>query len=371
MKDKKIGIITFHDANNYGAVLQAVATVFIFGKKDGYEAHILDYYNPTISDQLDKVRFGRGGRNFLRLGKDVIRIFNRMKVVKRYKKFIKENCNLTSKCKSKEDLSEAVRGYSYLVSGSDQIWNPECQDESYVLNSVYFLDFGDEETKRISYATSFGDYDFNEREIREIKIYLDKFEDISIREESSSRILSNKINRNISVVLDPTLLMSKMEWDRISSPVLGLEKEFVLIYLLNRNSLNKSAVEKIKKENGGKSIVVIDQSISKAYKGTHQIRDAGPAEFIWLFSNAQFIVTDSFHGCCFSINFDKRFMAVKPPKRINRITDLLSAVGLEDRFIGSIDDLDGFSMEQNVIEAREKLEKLKLSSLEFIDKNII
>src|SRR5690606_28361698 len=204
-------------------------------------------------------------------------------------------------------------------TGSDQVWNPECQNEGRTLDEFYFWEGAKNKNKRIiSYAASFGDYRFNAAEELHLVKYLRGYSAISIRERTSSAYIAKLIGREVTTVLDPTLVVNAEDWLEIARPVPSLaNRKFSVVYQMNRNKINRAAVDFLRSKQRTGTIVVIDQSITAFHPNTLQLRDVGPAEFIWLMANASHIVSDSFHGCCFALNFNKPLIAVAPPRRAN------------------------------------------------------
>lgn len=364
----KIALITIHNTNNYGAILQTFALQAVLSRYG--EVEIVDYDNRHISRSFDLIRLKLSFHGVLGAGKDIFRLFPRLRVINRFRDFINENIKLTKTC-SASDLKEGKIGFfDCYVAGSDQIWNPACVNPNGILDPIYFLDFAPEGVRKISYASSMGAYIFSDQEKNKLKKYLQRFSAISVRERGAQLLLQEVLDREVDHVLDPTLLLSKDEWLKN----LGLtsqrnNEKYILLYTVPKAPLIKKVVEFFSRKTGLK-VVAIDQGLSAGARVDEHIRDAGPLDFIRLFSAAEFVITDSFHGVCFSLNFGKPFVAVSPGKYANRIESLLSLVGLEDRLVKSEAEMSGCSININFSVANEKLLAARCASLAVLSKSL-
>lgn len=326
-----IGIITIHNVSNYGAVLQAYALKETIKTK--YCCHIIDFDNRHVSKSLDYIRLGTNVHSCLGTAKDIFRIVPRMRVIPKFKSFINNYLDIIDFKSCKLDTLDV------LVSGSDQIWNPACVTSEKEFIPEYFLSFGNDKQKRISYASSCGSYSYSKEENKKLKSYLSKYEALSTRELKTSNYLSELTGRDVKHVLDPTLLLNKDEWlSRIPDNKLRTEN-YILLYVIKKTPLLKLTISKLKQKLGMK-VILVEQGLYFDSIVDEHIRDAGPEDFISLFNNAKFIVTDSFHGTTFSLIFNKPFFSVSPGANVNRISSLLEVVGLESRIIYNVEALD-------------------------------
>ncbi len=324
----KIALLTIHSANNYGAVLQTFATLKALSKYG--EVSVLDYQDPHTSKSMSLIRFGTKPRDVLRMGKDIFRLIPRYKVIKKFRNFSNENFNLTIPLRTDNDFNKLENEFDVFVSGSDQIWNPKIVTEKGITNTRYYLDFVTKK-KKISYASSLGSHTYSEAEAEQLVPLLNSYDSLAVREENSAIYLPELLQRNVSHVLDPTLLHTKKEWLDFFDIDTNLDKEsYILVYALKKDKLLKKVVEQVKQKLDIK-VITIDQDPFTNFKCEQHIRDASPEEFIDLFSKASFIVTNSFHGTCFSVNFNIPFIVTTPQSSINRIESLLKAVDLDGR----------------------------------------
>lgn len=361
----RIGIVTTHNTNNYGAVLQTYALQEVVSRYG--DVKIINYDNRHISNSFDLIRFKPSIHGLLGMGKDICRLLPRRRVINKFMEFINEKLKLTRVCSSEELLKGKAGVFDCYVAGSDQIWNPACVSGNGCLDPVYFLDFSPVGAKKVSYASSLGSYTFSDQEKLKLKEYLSDFSVVSVREQGAQSLLQEVLGRKVNHVLDPTLLLSKEEWLKsLNFPAQVLPKEkYILLYTVPKVPLVRSVVEYLSKRIGLR-VVTIDQGLSAGAHVDEHIRDAGPLDFIRLFSEAEFVITDSFHGVCFSLNFGKPFVAVSPGKYANRIESLLSLVGLENRLVKSMADLARFRTDIDFEEAHENLLIARRASLDVL-----
>lgn len=321
----KIGLLTYHNSNNYGAVLQATALKSVLTRFG--DVTTLDYQNCNISTQLNLIRFSPNLRGVKRSFHDVSRLIYRYNAISNFKEFINRHLNVSTVVMQVNQKSLDRFNFEACVAGSDQIWNPECQSHPTSLDPSYF--FKDvRNIPKFSYASSIGDYRFTPEEKTVVAECLSDFKRISVRESDAAKYLSIIANREVLVVPDPTILLTPKEWYDFERPIVEQDGEFILVYSIHKNILFTPALKKIK-DKLNLPIKVIDQSTLKRFRNSNQLRHIGPQHFLSLFRNAKHVVTDSFHGVCFSNIFEKNHTIVLPPKRANRITSLLSILELE------------------------------------------
>lgn len=337
----KIGIITILKVNNYGAELQAYATQKVL-QLIGYDAEIIDYLfykNPRhkktrMSAPTAKMTFRKHlqERLFPIIAHWKSRHFREAQNVRtaKFEQFHNENTKMSVCYDTLEKLKSAKLDYDILMTGSDQVWNPGI----YSSLAPYFLRFGDERIKRVAYASSFG----VESVPKNIKPYykesLQRYSAIGVREDKAVDLVKTLSGMDATLVLDPTLLLDREQWLTVAKPMIGLpDQPYVLIYELSDIPYIKQVAKHIS-ERTGMPIVRICKNASPEDKETEilNIIDAGPAEFLYLFDKAGFIVTNSFHGTAFSINFGKKFYTIIPKGKSNnnRQKSILKLMGCEE-----------------------------------------
>ena len=364
MREIKIALITIHDANNYGAALQTYATHFYLSNYG--VVSVLNYKNHLFEEKSRLIRFQLNIHGFKMMLHDIARLLPRYRALKRFKNFQNSFFNLTRPL-TKKDLDIVGNDFDVYVCGSDQIWNPLITTGSRKFNDVYFLSFVGKEKVKMSYASSMGSYKFDKENIEEIKILLKDFYALSTRESDGISKLEMAVpSKKIHHVLDPTLLLSDEQWKKtLDINNINNYGDYILVYSVPRLQLTSEVAQKVLKKLNLK-IIVLDQMIKPITKGTIHIKDAGPKEFIELFSKATYVITDSFHGTCFSIIFGKPFVAVCNEMNSNRITSLLSELSINERVVYNIDQVDRVPPynSKNVL---DKLDKLKELSGDFVD----
>jgi hypothetical protein len=359
----KIALLTIHNANNYGAILQAYASQKVLSRYG--EVRTIDYDNKYLSHHLDLIRFSFSTHGIKMLAHDLLRLPYRIQVVSKFKKFVKSNLNLTQKLSSEELMKGEAGHFDMYICGSDQIWNPEIVNPDKQIDPIFFLYFAAKGTKKISYASSIGNHHYTDEEKIEVKKLLQDFT-ISTRESDGVKKLSEILpDKKISHVLDPTLLLSKDEWLESLNINPEPKEKYILVYSVPRTELIREAVDFYAKKLNIK-VVAIDQMLFPLTKVNRHIKNAGPKEFIELYANASFVITDSFHGTCFAINFGKPFVSISAGKRSNRIVSLLSLLDLDERLVSKEEELKKISFEIDVKQVLKKLENAKNYSKRFL-----
>ena len=375
----KVGILTILNVNNYGAELQCCA-LYRKLQQLGYDAEVINYLFgihpehvfdgekrtvPIPLKQLIKVKLLPVVQNmFCMFHQKNKRLRN-----KRFDEFHAKYNHLTSTVyPSVKSLYEAKFNYDVLCIGSDQVWN---YMKGYSLEP-FFACFDKNNMKKITYASSIGLSSLSVEAEQVFKKELASFAYISVREQQASEILEKLLNKKSDVVLDPTLSLNEQEWIEVAKYDMCPKEKYLLVYIVTIKPCDYvlSLARHIAKQRNLK-IVRICRDAYPEHSGSdvEEILTAGPSDFVGLFSKAEFVVTNSFHGTVFSINFSKPFYSViKSHHSTNsRLTSILKKLGLEDRIVpvGSqlpmISDID-FSDPSAKLEAERKL------SIEYINK---
>lgn len=354
MKDKKIGIITIHSDLNYGAALQAYA-LNQFLRNEGYKSEIINYIK--IPNHPRKYPFPVNIAYWL---------MNKPRF-NRYRKFLKDSVSKKSWHSAQDLMNGFNEQYDILISGSDQVWNPTCGGLIDKLNPCYYLAFADHNKyKKIAYASSIGSYRFNEDEKVLVKKWLEDYDNLSTREQAGKEHLESFIDKEIKVVLDPTLLLKKKEWLDVANSVNKMEREkYVLVYYIDEIAECVEYARKIADKHGWK--VAMMSNTAKKFTGVDiNIPFCGPAQFLWLFANATYIVTNSFHGTAFAVNFNKDFVSVIKRNSPQRAQTLLNNVGLPERLLTDISQMDNLPNKIDWASVNTKLNNLRSDSKEYL-----
>lgn len=335
--DKNIGIITFHRALNLGAMLQAYALEGTISQK--YNAKIIDYR----SRKIETLYYPRKTclSNFKCLVKYMIspskeRI--KRKKEKNFRDFYCQYIHTTKNSYSESNIKDVNGLFDAVVTGSDQVWNPQITGN----DLHYFLDFVDP-IKRFSYAASFGNTRdiFESDRIESITNLLSSIRRPLLREKNGFEVLKKlKVDSvdNAEQVCDPIFLMSKEEWIR-NLHLTQNEEEYVLLFIVAPETNALQFARKIsKQENCRIKYINSYGRLDECPAGCENYMDAGPKEFLELVLNAKYIVTTSFHGMAFALNFNKEFyyeLDAREFARNDRLLDLANVFSVKDRLICS------------------------------------
>lgn len=373
---KKVGIITFQKSLNYGSALQAWALSQFLIKKN-YDVRIADY-TPINYSQLYGLFFVP--KNIRLLAYDFLHLIWLPFLLRRKKDFInfqRNNLPLSSKPYDYiKGISEFAAEKDIMITGSDQIWNPDAIDFD-----MDFLLEGIHNVKKISYAASLGQSDFCKAKNKDdiINCLLD-YDHISVREHTGAQKLKNLIGdkKKISVVLDPTLLLDKDVYEEITSKR-SHHQPYIFFYSVNFTEDAMKAVTKISRTLNLPVFTLMSALGTRKYlKYQHIIKlsegDAGPSGFLDLIKNAEYVVTDSFHGVAFSIIFEKNFISINRKTNdvlINdeRIMNILKQLHLLDRYV-FLEELEKIDLHIDIDYAaiRGLKEKIRSESIAFLDK---
>lgn len=377
---KKIGIITILKVNNYGAELQAYATQ----KKlqlMGYDAEIIDYLfykNPrhkrtkrsaptakmSMKKYLQELLFPIIANWKARNYRKAQEARNR-----KFELFHTENTKQSECYDTIDKLMAAQLDYDVLMSGSDQVWNPGV----YSCLDPYLLKFGNDKMKRVAYASSFGVSSLPEDVRAYYKEALQNYDAISVREDKAVELVKRVSGCDAQLVLDPTLLLNKEQWLEVAKPVDGVpDIPYILIYELIPVPYVKELAKYLSQKTGMPIVRLCkNAAVEDAEAEIVSVIDAGPSEFITLFDKAGFVVTNSFHGTAFSLNFGKQFYTVIPRGASNnsRQKSILKLFGCENRMI-----VEGSSMpevsEVDITRTMETLDREREKSINYL-KNAI
>ena len=335
---KKILIATFHNAHNYGAVLQAFAlckTISTLDKKNIVK--ILNYKNQNIS---------RGYKLFTPVRKNIFKwiplILNDLKNYninkKRYLEFeyfIHNYLPLTSSYISEEKIKRDPPSADIYITGSDQVWNPNIVGE---LSDIYTLNFGNEKIIRISYAASVGNAQIITKYAATFLKKIKCIDFISVREESARLELENLLYKKVTTVLDPSLLLTKEEWDQeIENISTYTNEKYILAYVVEPNNEYVKIVNEMSKRTGLKII-----HFGKSNPGYKNVLKSsyteGPLNFINYIKHAEYVITTSFHATVFSIIYQKNFFIIPHKKTGERVTNLLEKLNIQNRVYYSLSE---------------------------------
>ena len=359
------GLVTFFRHHHYGAQLQAYAAMRAMTEL-GHPCQIIDY-RPEYDAGLNDL-FRKGGLRAQLTNVHTAAHFAAMRRRgARFDAFVSEHMTLTpQRYTTYEQLCNTPPDLDVFVSGSDQIWNPNIFPNKQ-FDPAYLLGFAGER-RRISYAPSFAVSELPEDKAKQLKEHLDSFSALSVREKRGQALVEHCTGRTPRVVLDPTLLLRREDWAELA--VAPKEKRpYILCYFVSDPGA-AAPYAKALSERTGLPIVQLAGARRKIDGCGKLVFDAGPREFLGLFQNADYVVTNSFHGAVFSLQFGRPFFTSMSPRELanptdSRIYSLLSRLGCADRVIGldSTADVDA-PMDYDAINT--KLEEARADSLAYL-----
>ncbi len=330
---KKVGIVTVHRNVNYGANLQAFASNK-FLLNHGFNTEIIDY----LPKELDKDNYLF---SWLKLTWDndknsslthkikllvslMLSAPSKQKRLKVFNDFRKKHLYLSKKFKCVDDI--AFGGFTDIVCGSDQIWNPD------IMCGIKPLYFGDVLgiKNKIAYAPSMGREGYNKDDEKIAADLIKNIDYLSVREEKSVSYIESISGKKATHVCDPVFLLEKEEYQKIAKPI-KCKKPYILVYsVIGNETMLDAAIDFANKK--GLTVVEICQNKKRAYKHM-QLTCASPSEFLGAIKNADYVVTNSFHGTAFSLIFNKELYVFDNKARGSRITGLINMAGLDNRII--------------------------------------
>lgn len=361
---KKIGLMTWFSYDNFGSLLQCKATMKSV-EKLGYEIELINYVPKQSYSKIQNIS--------IILKKIILKIIKRFLYIfskKDMKKISLNNMNIFRKnmkksrlVLTKSDLFLLNKEYDSFICGSDQVWAPTVYDEN------YFLSFVEDDNKKIAYAPSIGLPVIENKFIKEnMKKLISNFIYLSTREEQGAKLIKDLIGKEAKVVLDPTLLLNKEDWEK---EMVDIKYEnYILAYFLGDNKKYYIESQKIAKILN-KQLLIIPTNNKDLNKKECIQDDLGPQEFISLINKADLVLTDSFHGTIFSINFHKPFITFKRfidnnLSQNSRIYNILKKLNLEELIFNNNYKIIEYAKNIDYKLVEEKLLKLRNESLNFL-----
>lgn len=371
----KVGIITFHASDNCGSMLQAYALQTVIEKNYKCDVEIIDF-SSRGQRQMYSLWDTRLRPRILKSNIKTLPHWGNIKKMKKdYKAFSVENFHLTNKrYKKNSQLFELDGKYDVLIAGGDQVWNVRCRDT----DLAYFLNFAKKGTK-VAYSPSLGAVNINKySDTPEVyKDLLLDFDYLSVREPNGEKWIKDLIGKDIPIIADPTMLLSKEQWNKtLTIPKSGIKDKFIFYYAFSHsNSVLNEKLRDVAKEMGYK-VVVIDRkgySVNKLDQYGFQLyKQSGPYAFLTMMNDASAVVTDSFHGTLFSALFNKTFCNFKHKVEMDpdddRSAALLTQLGLLDHYVlGEELKKEDFEITTDYESVNEKIAEMRENAMNYID----
>ncbi len=357
----KIGILTFHAAHNYGAVLQAYGTQEYL-RSLGHDVEVIDYrpeYLMIPYKLIDSKRviYASPVKTLKRLLGEIM-IFRRLFLrYVRFNKFIKQRLNLSEKV-----LDVIPPDYDAYIFGSDQIWNPKITKG---FDGVFFGAFPAKKgSRKIAYAASMEAIDLSTEEKSFFTKALQNLDTIGVREFQLQELLQPLSSKTITTVLDPTLLLESSVWDKITVKP-KIKEKYVLVYQVRLNDGTLQIANDIAKQIGGVVVQLVGNVNWKNIK--HRYQSASVEEFLGWIKYADCVVTTSFHGTVFANIFNRPFYTVSlHDGGDSRSGSLLRNLGLSERLVPIHDTSKLVFSEIDYSEVNTKLSKIREGSFNFL-----
>lgn len=358
----KVGILTYHCAYNFGALLQCYA-LQEFLKSIGHESFVLNYRPQYIETKKPGINIRMLIRNPLRWGKYILTERNKLiEFYTDFSQFENEYLNLSKTCTTKSEFEQICSQMDGVIIGSDQVWNNKYNGN----DDIWFGCWKMNPYRVMSYAVSAGNPSTNLCNIDNVEDCLNKFSGISVRENILKNVLESRIRKNIECVLDPSLMVNPSIWEKWYKP--KMNSKYIVVYQARIDS-NVHRIAKII-SNDIKDCEIISVDL---YENSYRMCDkqviVPPNDFVSLIRFAECVITTSFHGTAFSIITNTPFYTIALNDGMDeRSKNLLEELGLENRFIHKEDSPTFKPI--NFEKANELLKIKRLDSQAFIIKTL-
>jgi hypothetical protein len=377
---KKVGLITIHRIYNYGSALQTFATARTI-EKFGCSCKVIDYTYPNsyhfanapfylAEKQSTKISIGR--RFQQKLMKWIIRQ-NHEFLFATFHSFLQKNLSLTKPFETPDSLLKNPPTFDVYITGSDQVWNPlYCGRDL-----AFLLGFAPDSALKIAYAASFGSHKLMDvyKEFQAKWLY--RYDAISVRETSGVQMVKELTGAHAECVVDPTLLLTADEWNNIASEKRFCNKPYILCYILKYSfdpyPYITDLVRHLQRETGYEVLFIGGYPVNVLHPHYTVLPHVSPEEFLSLYRDASFVVTSSFHGTAFALNYAKPFFTVVDDKATtdDRQLGLIRRLGAEDRAIvkgSAFPQKNDIAMDYQVVHKR--LAEWRIHSLDFLKESL-
>ncbi len=356
----ELKMITFHTPKNYGAVLQAYS-LFQYFQSQGLDVELIDFNTKHLRSVYPLLQKPKSFKGLARLVLSLPSVGKKKRKYKKFEKFVESSFAKTKRFESFGELcAYPWKAGTVFSTGSDQVFNPGRIEEE---RKAFYLDFVPENCYKFSYAASFGVSVVKQEVEKETKEYLEKFNKIAVREKSGVEIVNRLIGKTPTEVLDPVFLHEKEFWKSVGADEKKIGEPYLLYYrLMKSDRSDRLAVETAQKL--GKKLVVITDDSARIFKNAKVLKDVGPKEFLALYSGADYVVTNSFHGVAFSVIFEKQFAYVDFSEKNERGLNLIEKLQVSDNVLP---DAEGFGTAIDFAKVRQILDGYKKEAYDYIE----
>lgn len=329
-----IKVITRHAQSNYGSLLQAIATEIIL-ERLGHKCEIIDYLRDDEHGLKGVLTYLKNkpswNKNLFRKAVfTAIRYMDEKSAEIKFYSMRNRYLNLTKRLNELEDLKKLDA--DIFMTGSDQVWGTM---QNGIYDGAYFLSFVKDKPK-IAYSASFGRTDFTPEIINDYKSMLLDYTAISVREDSAVSLLKKWGIPCSGQVLDPTLMLTGEEWSKYASS--NIQKKYVLVYQIHKDPHLGNYAKRFAKHLG-LPLVRVSSNLRQVIREGNFKWLPDLANFLSYVKNCTYMITDSFHGTAFAINFNRQFIEILPNNNTeSRNMSILNLTGLTDRVLKNLDD---------------------------------
>lgn len=367
----RIGILTLHNAHNYGAALQCFA-LREYLQSLGHDVQVIDYRIPAV-EKLYRLRANvlavdRAAAHFSKpmpgrmlLSGYVNRHSVQIHAVWKYRAFIRfqKHFHLTARCDSMEKLRTVCQGFDALVAGSDQIWNPAVTGG---FQPAFFLPFGREGALRFSYAASIGAAEIAPEKRELYRFWLRGLDAISVREASGCAQIAALTDKPVAETLDPVFLLSEKQRRALEVPF-PIDRPYLYVHNVHLTQVDERLNAMVEAVSSGLGLNVVSNRADSRYQRQIGVCCEGPGEFLGCISGAAFVITNSFHATVLSILYHKQFITVPHQSSPERVLQILDKFGLGECAAAYPEELpqnlENWIIDYRAVEARLAIEKRK------------
>ena len=361
---ERIGILTFHRADNYGAVLQAYALARFLNERGGdrFSAEIIDYKNDAIEER-HRIKPLREYKKITTKAKYFLLNKRRKIDHENYRLFRKYYLPISEVEYDKTNASDMGGEYSRIVVGSDQVWNGLLtgDDRTYFLESV-------ECEKKVSYAASVGAEELWFSSLDKYGELIGKFDAISVRESSLCEGLRER-GYDVCRVCDPTFLFTANDYKRIQAKRNLVSGKYILVYMIAFEKDMFDFAKRLSRDTGLPLVYISAGQLGR--RGGKNLYSVAPQDFLKLIVDAEFVVTSSLHGLALSAiyNTEAYYQLSKSDNNFNsRVLTLVETLGIKNREIAPGGEIDTTPTDWDEVNAR--IEEIREKSIKFIDEAI-
>ncbi len=358
----KIGILTFHNSRNYGAVLQAYGLKEVLISK-GHHVEVIDYRTPALDDRKTPFTFKQFKANppkFVLLFLNVY--LNYLRKVRHFSAFERSCLNVTEKRYSPIDIQKS--DYDMIIVGSDQVWSPVITGGP---DPVYWGAYKPAKAKLITYAASSNALStMKTDDFCEVNQWLNRFDAISVREERLKDYVETYSQQKAQIVVDPTLLAGREIFEKITLPRI-IKEPYVLLYTVESTPAINAIVKKVAALHQARIIRTGSNALSRTFhdiRNGFRYKNASVEEMLSLVKYAECVVALSFHGTALSLLYEKDFYSVKGVN-MARVESVLNNCHLTNRMIDSADEVAKERIDYS--EVTSILKEMRNDSMKWLD----